>query len=116
MSKRILCHCEDVEVDELYTAIRQGYGDLETLKRYTGIGTGKCQGKCCFIQTLRLLEELIDRGNDRNNEGRRRGLTGDPRNIRIPTLRPPVLPLRINDIIEAGAAGEDSSENSGEAS
>lgn len=99
MPKEILCHCEDVEIDELYSAIRQGYGDLETLKRYTGIGTGKCQGKCCFIQTLRLLEELV---NSSTQNGRSSGLTGDPSNIRIPTLRPPVLPLRINDIIEAG--------------
>lgn len=105
MSKRILCHCEDIEVDELYTAIRQGYGDLETLKRYTGIGTGKCQGKCCFIQTLRLLAELVD-SNRGHAEGRRKGLMGDPRNIRIPTLRPPVLPLRVNDIVEAALPEE----------
>jgi bacterioferritin-associated ferredoxin len=101
MTKEILCHCEDVEIDELYTAIRQGYGDLETLKRYTGIGTGKCQGKCCFVQTLRLLEQLVRAGNGGHAEGRARGLTGDPRNIRVPTLRPPVMPLRVNDIVEA---------------
>jgi sarcosine oxidase subunit beta len=94
MSKTILCHCEDVEVEELYSAIRQGYGDLETLKRYTGIGTGKCQGKCCFLQTLRLLDAIA------NDPRRPPGLTGDPGNIRIPTLRPPVLPLRINDVVE----------------
>jgi len=98
MSKKILCHCEDIEIDELYSAIRQGYGDLETLKRYTGIGTGKCQGKCCFLQTLRLLEGLVKESPDAPS-----GLTGDPGNIRIPTLRPPVLPMRINDIIDGGS-------------
>jgi bacterioferritin-associated ferredoxin len=102
MSKQILCHCEDVEIDELYSAIRQGYGDLETLKRYTGIGTGKCQGKCCFIQTIRLLVELIHGSSSVARSDKHSGLTGDPNNIRIPTLRPPVLPLRINDIIDAG--------------
>ena len=61
MSKTILCHWEDVEIDELYSAIRQGYGDLETLKRYTGIGTGKCQGKCCVIQALRELDGAVGR-------------------------------------------------------
>ena len=100
MAKIILCHCEDVEIDELYSAIQQGYGDLETLKRYTGIGTGKCQGKCCFIHTLRLLEELAA------NPDHPSGLTGDPANIRIPTLRPPVLPLRIDDIVEGGGGEE----------
>jgi bacterioferritin-associated ferredoxin len=93
MSKKILCHCEDIEIDEVYSAIRQGYGDVETLKRYTGIGTGKCQGKCCMLQTLRVLEEAVDRS------GEGLPLPGDA--IHVPTLRPPVLPLRINDIIES---------------
>jgi bacterioferritin-associated ferredoxin len=100
MPKTILCHCEDIEADELYSAVRQGYGDLETLKRYTGIGTGKCQGKCCFIQTLRLLEDLVRAA--RKGPPKHAGVSGDPNNIRIPTLRPPVLPLRINDVIESG--------------
>jgi bacterioferritin-associated ferredoxin len=97
MPKKILCHCEDVEIEEVYSAIEQGYGDIETLKRYTGIGTGKCQGKCCFIQTLRLLASL-EPGP---------GFTGDPQSIRIPTLRPPVLPMRIDDIVEAAPDGEE---------
>jgi bacterioferritin-associated ferredoxin len=96
MPKRILCHCEDIEIEELYSAIHQGYGDVETLKRYTGIGTGKCQGKCCFVQTLRALEEFVNRSSGDSEAG----VTGD--SIRIPTLRPPVLPLRIKDIIEGG--------------
>jgi bacterioferritin-associated ferredoxin len=86
----------------LYSAIRQGYGDLETLKRYTGIGTGKCQGKCCFLQALRLLEELVNGSSATQTTRTTTGIAGDTANIRIPTLRPPVLPLRINDIIESG--------------
>lgn len=94
MPKTILCHCEDVDVEELFCAVRQGYGDLETLKRYTGIGTGKCQGKCCFVQTLRILARL--------EAQRGAGAAEDQRgNVRIPTLRPPVLPMRIDDIVEA---------------
>ena len=95
MSKTILCHCEDVEVEELYSALKQGYGDIETLKRYTGIGTGKCQGKCCFIQTLRLLDAL----KSEETKGRA-AFAGDVTSIHVPTLRPPVLPLRIDDIID----------------
>jgi len=96
MGKTILCHCEDIEIEELYSALEQGYGDLETLKRYTGIGTGKCQGKCCIVQTLRVLASI--RGQ---SVSKRSGLMGDPGRIRLPTIRPPVLPMRINDIVEA---------------
>jgi bacterioferritin-associated ferredoxin len=109
MPKTILCHCEDVEIDELYSALAQGYGDIETLKRYTGIGTGKCQGKCCFLQTLRVLAVLksgaagaggTDLESRASGTGRPPQLTGDADAIRIPTVRPPVLPLRIDDIVD----------------
>ena len=95
MAKTILCHCEDIEIEELYSALEQGYGDLETLKRYTGIGTGKCQGKCCLVQTLRLLASIQQTSALATSE-----LMGDPGRIRLPTIRPPVLPMRINDIID----------------
>lgn len=106
MSKTILCHCEDVEIHELYSALRQGYGDLETLKRYTGIGTGKCQGKCCFLQTLRVLEALVE-NHGAGDGAPPAGFTGDTGSIRIPTLRPPVLPLRVNDIVDGGKKDHD---------
>lgn len=101
MGKTILCHCDDVGIEELYSALEQGYGDLETLRRYTGIGTGKCQGKCCLVQTLRILASIETR-REPTSSSKPPGLTGDPRRIALPTIRPPVLPMRIDDIIEAG--------------
>jgi bacterioferritin-associated ferredoxin len=100
MGKTIICHCEDVEVEEVYTALAQGFGDLETLRRYTGIGTGKCQGKCCLVQTLRILASLEPAKPGAPDPTP--GFTGDPRLVRLPTIRPPVLPMRIEDIIEDG--------------
>ena len=95
MGKTIICHCEDVEIEEIHSALAQGFGDLETLRRYTGIGTGKCQGKCCLVQTLRILASL-----DWETPDRAPGFTGDPRLVHLPTIRPPVLPMRIEDIVE----------------
>lgn len=83
MAKIIICHCEDVSLQELLSALEQGYQDIETIKRYTGIGTGKCQGKCCLVQTLGLLAR----------EGIQAALS-------LPTIRQPVLPLRIDDIVK----------------
>lgn len=99
MGKKIICHCEDVEAEEILSALEQGFGDLETLRRYTGIGTGKCQGKCCLVQALRMLSSIQSTQRQAGEDPK--GLTGDPRRIRLPTIRPPVLPLRIDDIIEA---------------
>jgi NAD(P)H-nitrite reductase large subunit len=85
MGKKILCHCEDVTLEELHSAIKQGYHDIETLKRYTGIATGKCQGKCCLIQTIRTLSDASSKGTPK-----------------LTTIRQPVLPLRIDEIVDLG--------------
>jgi sarcosine oxidase subunit beta len=86
--KTIVCHCEDITLDDLRSSIRQGYSDIETLKRFTGIGTGTCQGKCCLVQLIRELAKASK--------------TGPPG---LPTIRQPVLPLRIDEIVEPGEKG-----------
>jgi len=52
--KAIVCACEDVTVHEIDNAIARGYGDIESLKRYTGLGTGPCQGKSCEVAAMRI--------------------------------------------------------------
>lgn len=56
MSNKVLvCRCEDVMLEELEEAIEKGHDDLESVKRYTGFGTGWCQGKQCVGLVARLL-------------------------------------------------------------
>ena len=52
--KAIVCACEDVSVSDVNGAIARGLGDIESLKRYTGLGTGPCQGKSCLASAVRL--------------------------------------------------------------
>lgn len=80
MSKTLVCRCEDVTMGELVEAIARGHDDIESLKRYTGFGTGYCQGKSCVALCARLLSE---RGHDA------------PRPF---TPRPPFHPLRLSDL------------------
>lgn len=62
MSGKILvCRCEDVTLHELEEAIERGHNDIESLKRYTGFGTGWCQGKWCLAPCAKLLSQ---RGGD----------------------------------------------------
>ena len=58
MAKTLVCRCEDVTIQELDHAIERGHTDIESLKRYTGFGTGWCQGKWCVALCARLLVEL----------------------------------------------------------
>ena len=53
--KTLACRCEDVTVEEVQKAVALGHTDLESLKRYTGFGTGFCQGKQCHALCARLL-------------------------------------------------------------
>jgi bacterioferritin-associated ferredoxin len=59
--KTLACRCEDVTLHELDAAIDAGHRDIESLKRYTGFGTGWCQGKGCLAA---CAERLVARGGD----------------------------------------------------
>lgn len=78
--KSLACRCEDVTVAELEHAIELGHDDIESLKRYTGFGTGWCQGKWCLVPCARILAA--------------RG--GDPGQGITP--RPPMRPLAFGEL------------------
>ena len=78
--KILVCRCEDVTLHELDHAIALGHRDIESLKRYTGFGTGWCQGKGCLALCAR---HLVAQGGDAGQ-----GITP----------RPPVHPVRLADL------------------
>ncbi len=57
MAKILVCRCEDVTLRDLEEAVARGHADIESLKRYTGFGTGWCQGRQCLALCARLLAE-----------------------------------------------------------
>ena len=80
MGKTLACRCEDVTLADLSEAIARGHTDIESLKRYTGFGTGWCQGKWCGALCAQLLV-----------------LGGGSAALPI-TPRPPVHPLALADL------------------
>jgi sarcosine oxidase subunit beta len=52
--KTIVCRCEDVTLEDVEHTISIGYGSVEEVKRYTGLGTGPCQGKECMVHCALL--------------------------------------------------------------
>ena len=73
----VACPCEDVLLHEVEDAHRRGYAGIEVIKRYTGLGTGLCQGRYCLPDALLVLSLL---------EGRA------PPAVGYITQRPPVVP------------------------
>ncbi len=57
--KTMLCACEDVTREDVRRAFALGHRDLESVKRYTGLGTGPCQGKSCVAL---VADELLRLG------------------------------------------------------
>lgn len=56
--KIVLCRCEDVTLADLEHSVFRGYRDIEEVKRYTGFGTGPCQGKECLAAVATQLASL----------------------------------------------------------
>jgi sarcosine oxidase subunit beta len=86
--KIILCRCEDVTTSDVERAVATGYADLEEVKRYTGFGTGPCQGKEC----LRAVALAIARATHRPAE-----------EIAPFTSRPPLCPSELKYFARPGA-------------
>jgi bacterioferritin-associated ferredoxin len=78
--KVILCRCEDVTLADVQHAVAAGYADLEEVKRYTGFGTGPCQGKECLREVARALAQASGRA---------------PETILPFTTRPPLVPTEL---------------------
>jgi sarcosine oxidase subunit beta len=75
--KVIVCRCEDVTLKDVRHSIALGYADIEEVKRYTGFGTGPCQGKECHA----LVASIVARESGR-----------DPASIEPFTSRSPISP------------------------
>jgi sarcosine oxidase subunit beta len=101
MTRRsFVCRCEDVIVEEIDHAIELGLASVEEIKRYTGLGTGPCQGKECLPT---LCRHLVARG------------VIDAASVRPFTARPPTEPVTLGTLAarEAGLGARDTDEDQG---
>jgi bacterioferritin-associated ferredoxin len=81
MSKKIiLCRCEDVTLTDVQRAVASGWSDLEEVKRYTGFGTGPCQGKECLRAVALAIADAAGRA---------------PVAMQAFTTRPPLVPTEL---------------------
>ena len=80
---------DDVTVDDIELAHREGYQSVEHLKRYTTLGMGTDQGRTSSVNGLAIMAE--ERGISITEAG-------------IPRSRPPVVPVALG-AIAAGDVG-----------
>ncbi len=91
-TKIVVCRCEDVTLADLEHAAARGYRDIEEVKRYTGFGTGPCQGKECLRGIVAAIAEAAGRA---------------PATLAPFTSRPPLVPTELAVLAGAGKRGRD---------
>ena len=73
----------DVTVFDLSLAIREGYSEIEHLKRYTTTGMGLDQGKTANVNAIGIVAEMTNR---------------HPAEVSTTTFRPPYVPVEFGAI------------------
>ena len=84
--RKFVCLCEDVTDGDIVDAIDEGFRDIQTLKRYSTVTMGPCQGKMCLKSFVGIFARHTDRTIDEAG---------------VTTLRPPVQPVPLGAL--AGA-------------
>ena len=49
-----VCLCEDVTTRDLRQAVLEGFDQIETIKRYTTVSMGPCQGRMCQLSSIAI--------------------------------------------------------------
>ena len=79
-AKQFVCYCEDVTTRDIAAGIDEGFDDVQTLKRYSTVTMGPCQGKMCQKTFLDICALQTGRGID---------------DLGTTTARPPVRPVTL---------------------
>ena len=82
-SKQIVCFCEDVTSKDIATAVDEGFRDIQTLKRYSTVTMGPCQGKMCHRNFVDIA--AVHTGSSAGNLG-------------ATTARPPAQPVSLGTL------------------
>ena len=68
---------EDLQIKDIQNAVKEGYAEIELVKRFTTVGMGPSQGRHPAVATARLVAEATGRDMDR---------------LGVTTARPPTAP------------------------
>ena len=77
-AKQFVCVCEDITATDIARAVDEGFDDIETLKRYSTVTMGPCQGKMCLKAFVGICAQVTGRSIDE---------------VGVTTARPPVVPV-----------------------
>jgi sarcosine oxidase, subunit alpha len=76
--KNFVCLCEDVVEKDLRQGVTEGFDEIETLKRYSTVSMGPCQGRMCSRSSTEICGLATER---------------DFGAVGTTTARPPIYPI-----------------------
>lgn len=79
----IICRCEEINIDEIETAIKMGAHTFNDIKRLTRCGMGPCQAKMC----MDLVADIIHKQTNIALN-----------NIKPPRMRMPIKLIRLEEL------------------
>ncbi|HBV96766.1 MAG: (2Fe-2S)-binding protein [Peptococcaceae bacterium BICA1-7] len=82
--KLIVCRCEEVTLDEIKKAVKDGASTVSGIKKRTRACMGMCQGRVCQSLVKKVLAH--ESGNQADS-------------IETATSRSPVRPIQLGEII-----------------
>ena len=82
----MICRCEDIKLGQIRAQIRNGFASLDTIKKATNSGMGKCQGRICGPIIQQILAAQIGE---------------KPETFSPYTVRNPIKPVRLSALAEA---------------
>jgi len=85
-NKNFVCLCEDVVEKDLRQGVEEGFDEIETLKRYSTVSMGPCQGRMCSRSSTEICGFATER---------------DFGAVGTTTARPPIHPVPLGAL--AGA-------------
>jgi thioredoxin reductase len=90
-AETLVCRCEEVALSDVNTAIKEGAGDLQSVKLLTRLGMGPCQGRNCAPSMGMYLCETLKR---------------TPQQVGRISSRPPVKPITLGAFAKLAKAEE----------
>ena len=86
----IICRCEEITLGEVKAAVAAGARTIGEVKMVTRVGMGNCQGRMCERSVVNaIIQELI-----------MEDVT--PETVWMYSIRPPLQPLPVGFLAEAG--------------
>ena len=85
--KTIVCRCEDLTEEDVVKAIKDGFTDLEELRRKLRVGMGPCQGRVCIPLIIKILARETGK---------------KPKDIIPSKSRSPIIPVPLGTLASEG--------------